>query len=323
MHHEQDMRYYGALRKEIPLTFWAMMAGTLAITGVGVLYVFGFAGFYSKDAILEAAFARGTEMSMFAFWMGAIAALLTSFYSWRLMFLTFWGKPRWADSEHIQHAVDHGHDEPEDHNPAVQEDAGHDVTHAVPSPNYEAGTGGYQPHESPLSMLIPLGILSIGAVFAGFVFKDAFIDGADFWDGSIYFNENLIHALHNVPYWVKLTATFVMLIGLAIAWLAYIKDTTIPARGAEQLGPIYRFFYNKWYFDELYHYLFIVPAFWLGRQFWKLGDVGTIDRFGPNGVAWVVEKGSVGAKKFQTGYLYSYALVMLLGLVAAVTWVLF
>ncbi|MDP4575329.1 NADH-quinone oxidoreductase subunit L [Qipengyuania sp. G39] len=323
MHHEQDMRYYGALRKEIPLTFWAMMAGTLAITGVGVLYVFGFAGFYSKDAILEAAFARGTEMSMFAFWMGAVAALLTSFYSWRLMFLTFWGKPRWADSEHIQHAVHHGHDEPEDHNPAVQEDAGHDVTHAVPSPNYEAGTGGYHPHESPLSMLIPLGILSIGAVFAGFVFKDAFIDGADFWDGSIYFNENLIHALHNVPYWVKLTATFVMLIGLAIAWLAYIKDTTIPAKGAEQLGPIYRFFYNKWYFDELYHYLFIVPAFWLGRQFWKLGDVGTIDRFGPNGVAWVVEKGSVGAKKFQTGYLYSYALVMLLGLVAAVTWVLF
>ncbi|WP_435201046.1 NADH-quinone oxidoreductase subunit L [Qipengyuania sp. 902] len=323
MHHEQDMRYYGALRKEIPLTFWAMMAGTLAITGVGVLYVFGFAGFYSKDAILEAAFARGTEISMFAFWMGAIAALLTSFYSWRLMFLTFWGKPRWADSEHIQHAVHHGHDDPEDHNPAVQEDAGHDVTHAVPSPNYEAGTGGYHPHESPLSMLIPLGILSIGAVFAGFVFKDAFIDGADFWDGSIYFNENLIHALHNVPYWVKLTATFVMLIGLAIAWLAYIKDTTIPAKGAEQLGPIYRFFYNKWYFDELYHYLFIVPAFWLGRQFWKLGDVGTIDRFGPNGVAWVVEKGSVGAKKFQTGYLYSYALVMLLGLVAAVTWVLF
>ncbi len=323
MHHEQDMRYYGALRKEIPVTFWAMMAGTLAITGVGVLYVFGFAGFYSKDAILEAAFARGTEMSMFAFWIGAVAALLTSFYSWRLMFLTFWGKPRWADSEHIQHAVHHGQDEPEDHNPAVQEDAGHDVTHAVPSPNYEAGTGGYHPHESPLSMLIPLGILSIGAVFAGFVFKDAFIDGADFWDGSIYFNENLIHALHNVPYWVKLTATFVMLIGLAIAWLAYIKDTTIPAKGAEQLGPIYRFFYNKWYFDELYHYLFIVPAFWLGRQFWKLGDVGTIDRFGPNGVAWVVEKGSVGAKKFQTGYLYSYALVMLLGLVAAVTWVLF
>ena len=323
MHHEQDMRYYGALRKEIPVTFWAMMAGTLAITGVGMLYVFGFAGFYSKDAILEAAFARGTEMSMFAFWIGAVAALLTSFYSWRLMFLTFWGKPRWADSEHIQHAVHHGQDEPEDHNPAVQEDAGHDVTHAVPSPNYEAGTGGYHPHESPLSMLIPLGILSIGAVFAGFVFKDAFIDGADFWDGSIYFNENLIHALHNVPYWVKLTATFVMLIGLAIAWLAYIKDTTIPAKGAEQLGPIYRFFYNKWYFDELYHYLFIVPAFWLGRQFWKLGDVGTIDRFGPNGVAWVVEKGSVGAKKFQTGYLYSYALVMLLGLVAAVTWVLF
>ncbi|MXO48572.1 NADH-quinone oxidoreductase subunit L [Erythrobacter vulgaris] len=329
MHHEQNMRYYGALRKEIPFTFWAMMAGTLAITGVGVLYVFGFAGFYSKDAILEAAFARGTELGNFAFWMGALAALLTSFYSWRLMFLTFWGKPRWADSHHIQHAVHDGHDEPDEHNAPKQEDAGEDVTHSVPSPNYEAGTAGYHPHESPLSMLIPLGVLSIGAVLAGYVFKDAFIDGSSgavngaFWAGSIYFNENLIHGLHAVPTWVKLTATVVMLLGLLAAWLAYIKDTSIPGKAAEQLGPVYRFFYNKWYFDELYHYLFVVPAFWLGRQFWKLGDVGMIDRFGPNGVAWVVEKGAVGAKRFQTGYLYSYALVMLLGLVAAVTWVLF
>jgi NADH-quinone oxidoreductase subunit L len=301
MHHEQDMRYYGNLRKHIPLTFWAMMAGTLAITGVGIYHLgAGFAGFWSKDAILEVAYGRGTELGNFAFWMGTLAALLTSFYSWRLMFLTFWGKPRWIESEHIQHSV---HKTPEE--------AGADTT------------GGYHPHESPMSMLIPLGVLSIGAVLAGQVFAPTFLDSAAFWGQSIFYNEDLIHRMHAVPYLVKYAAFIVMVIGLFVAWLAYIKDTSIPAKAAEQLGPVYRFFYNKWYFDELYHYLFVVPAFWLGRQFWKLGDVGTIDRFGPNGVAWVVEKGAVGAKRFQTGYLYSYALVMLLGLVAAVTWVLF
>ena len=307
MHHEQDMRYYGGLRKKIPLTFYAMLAGTLAITGVGILGFFGFAGFYSKDAILEAAWARDTELAHFAFWAGAVAALLTSFYSWRLMFLTFWGKPRWIESEHIQHTV-----------------------HKTPEEAGEDTTGGYHPHESPMSMLIPLGVLTIGAIFAGFVFKYPFIDstllGSDaqaFWGDAIYFNANLIDALHVVPLWVKLTATAVMLAGFAIAYLAYIKDTSIPAKAAEQLGPIYRLFYNKWYFDELYNLLFVKPAFWFGRKFWKLGDVGTIDRFGPNGVAWVVERGAVVAKRVQSGYLYNYALIMLLGLVAAITWVLF
>lgn len=324
MHHEQDMRYYGGLRKHIPLTFWAMMAGTLAITGVGIYHLgAGFAGFWSKDAILEVAYGRGTELGNFAFWMGTFAALLTSFYSWRLMFLTFWGKPRWAESEHIQHAVHHGHDASDEHNPASQEDAGHDAHHPVPAKDYEAGTAGYHPHESPLTMLIPLVILSVGAVLAGQVFAPTFLDDAAFWGSSIFYNEPLIHAMHGVPYLVKYAAFIVMLLGLLVAWYAYIKDTSVPAKAAEQLGPVYRFLYNKWYFDELYHYLFVVPAFWLGRQFWKLGDVGTIDRFGPNGVAWVVEKGAVGAKRFQTGYLYSYALVMLLGLVAAITWVLF
>ena len=301
MHHEQDMRYYGELRKHIPLTFWAMMMGTLAITGVGIYHLgAGFAGFWSKDAILEVAYGRGTELGNFAFWMGTFAALLTSFYSWRLMFLTFWGKPRWIESEHIQHSV-----------------------HKTPAEAGEDTTGGYHPHESPLSMLIPLGVLSIGAVLAGQIFAPTFLDDAAFWGSSIFYNEPLIHAMHGVPYLVKYAAFIVMLIGLFVAWLAYIKDTSIPGKTAEQLGPIYRFLYNKWYFDELYHYLFIIPAFWLGRQFWKLGDVGTIDRFGPNGIAWVVEKGAVGARRFQTGYLYSYALVMLLGLVAAITWVLF
>ena len=324
MHHEQDMRYYGALRKEIPFTFWAMLFGTLAITGLGIYHLgIGFAGFWSKDAIIEVAFARGTEMAGFAFWMGVLAALLTSFYSWRLMFLTFWGKPRWADSEHIRHAVHAGHDEPDEHNPAVQEDAGHDVRHAVPSPNYTAGTGGYHPHESPLTMLIPLGVLSLGAIFAGQIFAPAFLDGEGFWNGSLFYNVDLIERMHAVPYLVKYAALIVMLLGFTAAFVAYIKDTSIPGKAAEQLGPVYRFFYNKWYFDELYDRIFVRPAFWLGRQFWKLGDVGTIDRFGPNGAAWVVSQGSLLAKKVQTGYVYSYALVMLIGLIAAVTWVLF
>ncbi|MEL7680620.1 NADH-quinone oxidoreductase subunit L [Citromicrobium bathyomarinum] len=322
MHHEQDMRYYGALRKRIPITFWAMMAGTLAITGVGIIDVFGFAGFYSKDAILEAAYARGTGAANFAFWAGAIAAMLTSFYSWRLMFLTFWGKPRWADSEHIQHAVHHGHDEPEDHNPAAQEDAGEAVAHHVPSTDERDGTAGYHPHEAPWVMLIPLVVLSLGAVFAGFVFYEPFVDAEGFWQGSVFFNENLVHTMHGVPLWVKLTATIAMLLGLAIAWLSYIRNPKLPAAAAEQLGPIYRFFLNKWYFDELYNFLFVKPAFWLGRVFWKVLDIGIIDRFGPDGAAWVVRQGSVGAKRFQSGMLNTYALIMLLGVVAAITWVL-
>ncbi|MEL7689752.1 NADH-quinone oxidoreductase subunit L [Citromicrobium bathyomarinum] len=322
MHHEQDMRYYGALRKRIPITFWAMMAGTLAITGVGVVDVFGFAGFYSKDAILEAAFARGTSAGNFAFWAGAIAAMLTSFYSWRLMFLTFWGKPRWADSEHIQHAVHHGHDEPEDHNPAAQEDAGHSVAHHVPSTDEKDGTAGYHPHEAPWVMLIPLVVLSMGAIFAGFVFYEPFVNAEGFWNGAVFFNENLVHTMHGVPMWVKLTATVAMLLGLLTAWYSYIRNPDVPEAAAQQLGPIYRFFLNKWYFDELYNFLFVKPAFWLGRVFWKVLDIGIIDRFGPDGAAWVVRQGSVGAKRFQSGMLNTYALIMLLGLVAAITWVL-
>jgi NADH-quinone oxidoreductase subunit L len=307
MHHEQDMRYYGGLRKKIPLTFWAMMAGTLAITGVGILGVFGFAGFYSKDAILEAAYARHNGAGLFAFWAGAIAALLTSFYSWRLMFLTFWGKPRWEQSEHIQHAVhdDHGH--------------GHDDHHAHASHD---GTAGYHPHESPVSMLIPLGILSLGAVLAGFVFHHQFIDGASFWNGSIFYNEDLIHAMHGVPLWVKLTATAVMLIGLAGAYVAYIAKPDIPARFVATFGGLHQFVYRKWYFDELYDALFVKPAFAFGRAFWQLGDIGTIDRFGPNGIAWVVDRSAAAAKQVQSGYVYTYALIMLLGLVGAVTYVL-
>ena len=300
MHHEQDMRYYGGLRKHIPLTFYAMLAGTLAITGLGVYHLgVGFAGFWSKDAILEVAFARGTQVSATAFWLGVGAALLTSFYSWRLLFLTFWGKPRWIESEHIQHAV-----------------------HKTPEQAGEDTTGGYHPHESPVAMLIPLGVLTIGAVAAGQVFAPKFLDDAAFWAGSIFYNEPLIHAMHAVPYWVKYSAFVVMLLGFAGAYLAYIAKPGIPAKFVATFGALHNFVYRKWYFDELYDAIFVKPAFWLGRKFWQLGDIGTIDRFGPNGIAWVVDRSATAAKSIQSGYVYTYALIMLLGLVAAVTYVL-
>ena len=315
MHHEQDMRYYGGLRKHIPLTFWAMMAGTLAITGVGVYWLHaGFAGFHSKDAILEAAFANGGEAGRTAFWVGVTAALLTSFYSWRLIFLTFYGKPRWNQSEHIQHAVhdDHGHG---------HEAHGHD-DHAHGHAKDDDGTAGYHPHESPLPMLVPLGVLTLGAVFAGYVFSHGFLESAEFWGSSLAYDAHLMHAMHEVPLWVKLSASIVMLLGLATAWLAYIRKPSLPAAFVEQFGVLHRFLYNKWYFDEIYNFLFVRPAFWLGDKLWKLGDIGLIDRFGPNGAAWAVVQGSRFAKKVQSGYLYSYALVMLLGLTAAISWVM-
>ncbi|MBO9712077.1 NADH-quinone oxidoreductase subunit L [Sphingomonas sp.] len=322
MHHEQDMRYYGGLRKSIPVTFWAMMAGTLAITGVGLPAVFGnplaigFAGFHSKDAIIEASWAAG---STGAFWVGTAVALITSFYSWRLMFLTFWGNPRWAASEHIQHALhDHGHDE---------DDEAHDHPHEHHAPAHahdvHEGTGGYHPHESPWPMLVPLVLLSIGAVAAGFVFHGYFIEpsaGEAYWKGAVAFNEHLMHSMHEVPLLVKLAASFAMLGGLAIAWFAYIRFPAFPAAFAENFSVLYRFLLNKWYFDELYNFLFVKPAFAIGRLFWKGGDEGTIDRFGPNGSARLVQWGSAAAVRLQSGYVYAYAFVMLIGLTAALTW---
>lgn len=329
MHHEQDMRYYGALRKEIPLTFWAMLAGTLAITGVGIIQIggfagFGFAGFYSKDAIIESAFASGTTHGGIAFFVGIVAALLTSFYSWRLVFLTFFGKARWAASEHIQHALHDEHGHQHDHNDPAQENAGQDPHgHEASATALHSGTGGYHPHESPWTMLVPLGVLSIGAIFAGLAFHGPFIDaheGAEFWRGSLFFNEHLMEEIHHVPLWVKLLPGTVMIIGFLIAFFAYIRDTSIPQRFVAQWGLLYRFFLNKWYFDELYNILFVRPAFVFGRFFWKRGDEGTIDRFGPNGAAGLVRAGNVVTARLQSGYLYTYALVMLIGLAALATW---
>jgi NADH-quinone oxidoreductase subunit L len=312
MHHEQDMRYYGALRKEIPITFWVMVIGTLAITGVGVAGV-GFAGFWSKDAILEASWASGSVSGTIAFWTGSLAALLTSFYSWRLIFLTFFGKARWGASEHIQHAVHHVHESPdEEHGDSAHEPG-------LPP----AGTGGYHPHESPLTMLVPITLLALGALLAGQLFHNIFVGAEtapDFWRGTVAFSEHLAHAAHESPEWVKLTPTIVMLAGLLIAWNNYIRTPEAPLRFVQQFPSVYNFVSNKWYFDELYDILFVRTSLWLGRLFWKRGDEGTIDRFGPHGAAYAVGIGNRVTYRLQSGYLYSYALVMLLGLIGAASW---
>ena len=302
MHHEQDMRYYGALRKKIPLTYWAMMVGTLAITGVGIVDVFGFAGFYSKDAILEAAYASGPYGQM-AFWVGLFVALLTSFYSWRLVFLTFFGEARWAGSEHIQHAMHDAHGQ-------------HDAT--------ASGTGGYHPHESPWSMLIALALLSVGAVFAGFVFHGAFVangeGGAEFWQGSVAFSPHLLHAMHAVPWWIKWAPFAVMAAGLLIAWRNYIMRPDAPAKFVAMVPDLHRFLVHKWYFDEAYDLMFVRPAQAIGRLFWHRGDEQIIDRFGPNGAAAAIAGSSLTASRLQSGFVYSYAFVMLIGLAVLVTW---
>ena len=304
MHHEQDMRFYGGLRRHIPLTFWTMLLGTLAITGV-----MPFAGFWSKDAIIESAFARGGEAGWVAFVVGVFVAFLTSFYSWRLVLKTFAGQPRWAGSAHIAH-----------HAPG--DGAPH---HGAPADAADEGTAGHRPHESPWTMLLPLLLLGIGAIGAGWAFHHAFLDaehGARFWHGAIAFNRELMEAIHQVPLWVKLAPVAAWVLGLLLALNAYWWNPDMPAGFRSQWRDLYRFLRDKWYFDELYDRLFVRPAGALGRFLWRRGDMGTIDRLGPDGVAARVGDGAAAARLLQSGYVYSYALVMLLGLAGFATWLM-
>jgi len=357
MHHEQDMRNYGGLRKKLPYTFWAMMIGTLAITGVGIplLYIgfpVGFAGFVSKDAIIESAYAAGGG---YAFWMLVVAALFTSFYSWRLIFLTFYGEPR-GDKHTHEHA-----------------------------------------HESPKVMLAPLAILAVGAIFAGMVFYKPFFGNAKYvatyfgttyaeqghhdeghddhaavhdddhadegydpdsenhgdashndehddhadeghedeghgtthymftgepGQGAIYVaSENTtLDDAHEVPVWVKLSPFFAMLLGFATAYLFYIRKPELPRKLAEQQAPLYNFLLNKWYFDELYDAVFVKPAVWIGRFLWKRGDTNIIDG-GINGLAMgVIPFLTRIVGRAQSGYVFTYAFAMVVGIVVILTY---
>ena len=347
MHHEQDMMNYGGLRKKVPYTFWAMMIGTLAITGVGIpLTTIGFAGFPSKDAIIESAWAGG---SSYGFWLLVIAAAMTSFYSWRLIFLTFYGEAR-GDKHTHEHA-----------------------------------------HESPTNMLVPLGVLAFGAVFAGMIWYGNFFGHADkvgkFYgipvaeagahadaghgdeshgeetahgdeshadtahadgdaaghggeadhggegehhyafagqpgEGALYFgpDNHVLDDAHAAPKWVKVSPFIAMVLGFALAYLFYIVNPALPRQLAENQRPLYLFLKNKWYFDELYDAIFVKPALALGRLFWKSGDVGIINGF-LNGIAMgVVPFFTRLAGRAQSGFIFTYAFAMVIGIALLITW---
>jgi NADH-quinone oxidoreductase subunit L len=279
MSDEQDIRRMGGIWKKIPITYAMMWIGSLALAGVPF-----FAGYYSKDMVLEVAYAAHTGVGSYAFVMGLLAAFLTAFYSWRLIILTFHGTPR-AD----HHVMDHV-------------------------------------HESPAVMLIPLLVLAAGAVATGFLFYPLFVGEhqAAFWNGAIHtaaHNEVLHHA-HDVPAWVPLAPTVVGLVGIALAYALYMVAPGIPGQLAARFNGLYRFLLNKWYFDELYDAVFVRPAQYLARAFWKTGDARLIDGV-PNGAADLAVQAARGAVRIQTGRVANYAFAMIIGLVLFVSLLLY
>ncbi len=285
MSDEQDMRNMGGIRKLIPTTYWMMIIGTIALTGVGIpATVIGTAGFFSKDAIIESAFVGHNAVAGFAFTLLVIAACFTSFYSWRLIFMTFHGKSR--ASEEVLHHV----------------------------------------HESPPVMLVPLYILAVGALFAGFLFHDQFIGDAyeAFWKTALFTSadNHVLHEMHGVPMWVKLSPFVAMVIGFLVSYQFYIRSPETPNRLAAQHRGLYAFLLNKWYFDELYDFLFVRSAKALGRFLWKTGDGKIIDGLGPDGVSARVIDVTQRVVKLQSGYLYHYAFAMLIGVAALATWMM-
>jgi NADH-quinone oxidoreductase subunit L len=279
MHHEQDIRHMGGLWRKIPFTYGVMVVGTLALTGFPLT-----AGFYSKDAIIEAAAVSTNPMATYGYIMTVTAAALTSFYSWRLIFKTFHGAP-------------------------------HDRHH------YEAA------HESPKVMLIPLALLAIGSIGAGWPFLSIFTGhGADeFFRSALQLSaaNTMFEAAEKLPLAMSLLPTVMMIGGLVVAYQFYIRRPDLPVALARDQNVLYQFLLNKWYFDEIYDFLFVRPTLWLGRLFWKGGDGFVIDGFGPDGVsAWVLDV-TRNVVRLQTGYLYHYAFAMLIGVAAFITWFMF
>ena len=279
MSDEQDMRKMGGIWKKIPITYALMWVGSLALAGIPF-----FAGYYSKDLILEAAWAASSNSGYFAFWLGCLAAFLTAFYSWRLLLLTFHGNFN-SSKEVLDHV-----------------------------------------HESPFVMLIPLFVLALGAIFSGWYFYNDFVgyNWKEFWGNSIFISEKhkAFKLAHYVPLWVKYLPIFLAILGILCAYLFYILNPNLPKILSKKFSSIYNLFFNKWYFDELYDYLFVKSFIKFGNFFWKKGDEGTIDRFGPNGISNLVKNISSKSIIIQSGYIYHYAFAMLIGLVVLITWLL-
>ncbi len=273
---EQDINQMGGVYKKLPYTYIFMIIGTLALTGFPFL-----SGFYSKDAIIEFAYLKGNTTGYYAAGVGILTAVLTSIYSWRLIFKTFHG-------EYNNKKID------------IKE-----------------------MHESPLIMLLPLFVLAIGAIFAGFLFKDLFIGhGGDniFWGNSIKFL-NPLNTEHP-PLWLLLTTPVLVLISIPIAYYLFVKDKSVPYQIVQSNKPLHNFLINKWYFDELYDVLFIQSSKKLGLFFWKVIDVKIIDKFGPDGVSLLIKNLSLKASKFQSGFIYQYAFMILLGFSALLTFLI-
>ncbi len=272
---EQDIRLMGGVWKKIPYTWVLMLIGTLALTGFPFL-----SGFYSKDAIIEFAFFKGTTLGYYAMTVGIFTAFLTAIYSWRLFFLTFHGNYN----------------------------------------NKEMPIEKTQ--ESPLVMLVPLIILALGAVLAGYLFKEILIGhhNLDFWKKSIFFAKEIKHL--DLPIWLLLITPSIVVLAIPITYYLYIKDTSI-LDGVKKLNePLHNFLLNKWYFDELYDFLFVRPLKYMGFIFWKKGDQNIIDRFGPDGFSKTIKFFSNKAVKFQSGFIYDYAFIMLLGLSLLLTYLI-
>jgi NADH-quinone oxidoreductase subunit L len=312
MHHEQDMRKMGGLAGRIPFTWAMMLIGNLALTGFGLpLTGIGAAGFYSKDQIINATFLSGTSMGTYAFILTLTAAAMTSFYSWRQFLMTFHGRFRGAGRHELSHSGEAGnaHDEPLEHD-------AHGHGHEIRLEDVR---------ESPLSMLTPLAVLAVGSLFAGAIFAHWFIgaDAGHFWNGAIALATGHAEGAESIPSWVEFAPLAALILGFAIAYYYYILHPELPARMAAQRGLLYLFLYNKWYFDEIYDFLFVRPALWLARVLWIVGDRYIIDGFGPDGVAARVLDTTRGAVRLQTGYVYHYAFAMLIGVVALATWFMF
>ena len=311
MNHEQDMRKMGGLARRIPITWTMMLIGNLALTGFGIPFLgIGTAGFYSKDGIINAAFQSGTGIGTYAFVLTLSAALMTSFYSWRQFLMTFHGRYRGDREMRLSHAdaQAHAHDEPI---------SGHHHGQALKLEEV---------HESSWVMLAPLFLLAAGALLAGAVFESSFVGNtaANFWHNTI-----AVIAGHHapggteVPPLVEIAPFLLTLIGFGIAYYYYVLHPELPPLMAARKGMLYTFLYNKWYFDELYDFLFVRPAKRLGYFLWKVGDGRIIDGFGPDGISARVLDATRGAVRLQSGYVYHYAFAMLVGAAALITWFLF
>tara|TARA_Y100000590_G_scaffold103822_1_gene118043 strand:+ start:7113 stop:9023 length:1911 start_codon:yes stop_codon:yes gene_type:complete len=272
---EQDIRLMGGAWKKIPYTYALMVIGTLALTGFPF-----FSGYYSKDAIIEFAFLKDSQVGYFAFIIGISTALLTAIYSWRLIFKTFHGK--FNNKENNLSSI----------------------------------------HESPLIMLIPSCLLAIGAILTGILFKEMFIgtDNLEFWNNSILFLNNIKH-LHP-PLWLLILTPTIVIISIPLAYYLFIKNEKILKNFILKNQSLYNFLLNKWYFDEIYNFIFVEPLKKIGLFFWKKGDVNTIDRYGPDGLSRLIKIISDKAVYFQSGYLYHYAFVMLVGFSILLTYLI-